>query len=718
MNHKKLIIVESPNKIKKIQSLVGETYKVMASIGHIRRLPLKSLGVLRDEGYQLEYEMEDSKKQVIASLVAETKKVGRDQVLIASDPDREGEAIAYHLAKVLGLDLKSVCRIEFHELTSKTILQALQSPRAINLALVKAQEARRGIDRLAGFEVSQVLNRKLKKVNASAYSAGRVQSPALKLIVEREQAITSFEPKSSYKLKASFFTSVNHAQLSPLRLTANYTGEAFEREDLLLYLEEAHKHEFQVEKVEKLEVLRRPSPAFITSTLQQDAIKKFKWGAKKVMDIAQQLFEHGLISYMRTDSPNLSEEALKAIEAKLKAEGQEALFAKTIYQSKNNAQEAHEAIRPTNFDLTIAGEGKEQQELYSLIYRRAIASQMIPATYAQETILIRDLTSNLFFKQQRKRLVESGFLTIYTESKTEEDNEDENVSQEAMLVAEGEKLLLYDMIAKGIYSNPPKRYDEAGLVSELEKLGIGRPSTYATILNQIIEQKQYAMVKTIAPTLREIDVILLSHEQKISIQNEKQSIGGDKEKLVPSEQGLAIIDFLQEHFSPMVNYRFTAEMEERLDTINQGKYSYQEIMKDFDNTHQQCLSASNTLAEVVERKTMEIGTWQGHAIQYGKNDKGAYLLYQGQFYKYLAEDVPNESEAQAYIQECVKASESRFMLTMGDLVVKEGPYGLYIEDKKGNKAPLKKTKEEAKALTKSDLAQILKDYQAWKKKQK
>jgi DNA topoisomerase-1 len=719
MNYTKLVIVESPNKIKKIQGLLGDDFKVMASVGHIRGLPQNTLGVHREHNYQLDYQIDEDKKKVIASLVFETKKVGRNNVLLATDPDREGEAIAFHLAEILGIAKDQVCRIMFHELTQKAILKAIQQPTQLNFPLIKAQEARRAIDRLAGFEVSNLLNKKLTRTEKEAYSAGRVQSPALKLIVERERAIQVFSPQAKFGIKARFLTKVSSEAFNRDKLVASYVGEQLSKEEIMTYFQSISGHTFEITHIEKITSFRNPSPAFTTSTLQQDAIKKFKWGAKKVMEVAQQLFEQGHITYMRTDSPNLSDEAILEIEQQLINVGKGNTFKKTLYQAKVNAQEAHEAIRPTHFEQRTAGDSQEQQQLYSLIYLRAIASQMIPAQYVNEQITIADKADGKTFISNKKVLIDAGFLEMYSDLEDEQDDEnDGSIFHDKIAV--GDKLDFFEMTSKGIYSTPPKRFDEAGLVKELEKRGIGRPSTYATILNQVIAIKQYAIFSTISALIQTIDVLQICHDYQLKSFTEKQSIGGDKNKLVPSERGMAIIQFLESHFKQMMNYEFTAEIEEQLDLITEGKSNYLAVMQNFDNHHSSCINTCLSLEDIKppERKTTFIGNIEGRPVSYGKTEKGAYLLHENTFYNLTEEMIPDISQAEQIINQIKQERKLKLIHQIKDLVVKNGQYGYYIEDKKGNKAPLKMEVEAIKQLDYQALNEKLKAHLSWKKNKK
>ena len=726
MSYTKLVIVESPNKIKKIQALLGDDFKVMASVGHIRGLPLNTLGVHRENNYQLDYEIDEDKKKVIASIVAETKKVGRNNVLLATDPDREGEAIAFHLAEILGIAKDQTCRIMFHELTQKAIQKAIQQPTILNFTLIKAQEARRAIDRLAGFEVSNMLNKKLTRLSKEAYSAGRVQSPALKLIVEREKAIEMFSSQPKFGIKARFLTKLNNEVFNRDKLVASYAGQELSKEDIMGYFQTISEHTFRIANIEKITNSRSPSPPFTTSTLQQDAIKKFKWGAKKVMEVAQQLFEQGHITYMRTDSPNLSEEAILAIEQQLTNLGKANTFQKNIYQAKGNAQEAHEAIRPTHFEQRTAGENQDQQQLYTLIYLRAIASQMIPAQYVNDKITITDITDGVppngkLFISNKKTLVETGFLAMYSDldDDSEEDTENDGASIQGK-IAVGDELDFFEMTSKGNYTNPPKRFDEAGLVKELEKRGIGRPSTYATIINQVIAVKQYAIPSTIPALIQQVEVIQLNHDYQIKTLTEKQSVGGDKNKLIPSERGIAIIEFLENHFKQMMDYEFTADIEEQLDLITEGKSNYLTVMQNFDTKHTQSIQNCQNLTEIggTQRKTTFIGNIDGKPLSYGKTEKGAYLLYENAFYNLTDDTIPDISQAQQIIHQINQERKLKIIHQVKDLIVKNGQYGFYIEDKKGNKAPLKMEVEAIKQLDYQALSDKLKAHLSWKKNKK
>ena len=722
MNYTKLVIVESPNKIKKIQALLGDDFKVMASVGHIRGLPQKTLGVHRENNYQLDYEIDEDKKNVIAALVAETKKVGRTNVLLATDPDREGEAIAFHLAEILGIHKEQTCRIMFQELTQKAIQKAIQQPTKLNFTLIKAQEARRAIDRLAGFEVSEMLNKKLSRVSKDAYSAGRVQSPALKLIVERERAIEAFSPQAKFGIKARFLTQVREGIFNRDTLVASYVGEQLSKEEIISYFQEMAHHTFGIANIEKITSLRNPAPPFTTSTLQQDAIKKFKWGAKKVMEVAQQLFEQGHITYMRTDSPNLSEEAIWEIEQQLIKVGKANTFQKNIYKAKDNAQEAHEAIRPTHFEQRTAGENQEQQQLYTLIYLRAIASQMISAQYTNDKITIVDKMDGKTFVSNKRVLVEAGFLEMYS-SDTEDEQADETDNEGGTLhgkIAIGDELDFFEMSSKGAFTNPPKRFDEAGLVKELEKRGIGRPSTYATILHQVIAIKQYAVFSTIPSLIKEVEVIAVNHAYEMKMLMEKQSVGGDKNKLVPSERGIAIIEFLENHFKQMMDYEFTADIEEQLDLITEGKSNYLALMQSFDARHLQSIQNCHLLTDVVgsERKTSVIGQIDGKPVSYGKTEKGAYLLFENAFYNLADEMIPDILKAQQIINQLKEERKLKIIHQVKDLIVKNGQYGFYIEDKKGNKAPLKMEVEAIQQLDYQALSDKLKAHLSWKKNKK
>ena len=719
MENQKMVIVESPNKIKKIQEILGSGYKVMASVGHVRGLPKTSMGVNRTENYSLDYELDEDKKRVVAGLIAMKKQVGTNNILLATDPDREGEAIAFHLSEILGMDKSLNSRVSFHELTETAIKNAISIPIPINMPLVYAQEARRAIDRLAGFEVSNILNKKLKRVSIGSYSAGRVQSPALKLIVEREKQINAFVPILKYKINASFLTSGLQTTLAG-KITASYVGEELSKEDIIAYYDSISTHNFIIESIEKNQIVRNPLPPFTTSTLQQDAIKKIKWRSKKVMEIAQNLFEQGLITYIRTDSPNLSEGAINKIEQQLMANGKANKFKRTIYTAKANAQEAHEAIRPTNFDFRSAGETDEQKKLYALIYLRAIASQMTPAIYNNLKIVIKDSDDGKIFVSNKKILFETGFLEIYND--IEGEGEDFADSFQGEILGEiklSDTLLFEKMVGKGTFSNPTKRFDEAGLVKTLEEKGIGRPSTYATILNNIIAIKNYAVEGTIAAEIREVEVLTIDHLYFITKSFEKQSVGGDKNKLIPSESGIKIIEFLNTNFQEMMDYEFTSKIEIQLDEITEGKSNYLAVMKVFDTAHCKSLKECGILADLNEKKTSIIGEIEGKPVSFGKSEKGSYLVCNSIFYKLKDEGIPSLEKAKNMIKSITENREKSIIHKIGHYTVKNGQYGFYVEDSKKNMAPLKNfSEEQIKKLSEKAISEKIKNYLEWKKKQK
>lgn len=704
----KLLIVESPNKIKKLKSILGPEFDVAASVGHIRDLPVKELGIDRANGYKMHYEVYSEKAQVVSNLQFLTKKYGKENVLLATDPDREGEAIGYHLAAVLGIPYKEAKRVTFQEITDKAVKKALQEVRSLDLNLISAQEGRRAIDRLAGYEISSIVNRKVEH-ETGYLSAGRVQSVALRLVVERERAVINFKPELSYKLQGSFLTEKNDL------IKANYVGRFDSAESALKYLEESKSKNFSVANIQKREVQRQPSAAFSTSTLQQVAIKKFKWSAKKVMEVAQKLFEQGHITYMRTDSPNLSDDAIQEIKKFVSETISPEYFQERKFKVSDSAQEAHEAIRPTHFDERECGENDDQKKLYELIYCRAIASQMKPALYDEVELTISSQIAQDDYTAKARTKTFAGFLAIYQEDEEDEDEDETEINP----VNIGDPLKCKTIVAKGTFSTPPKRYDEATLVKDLEKRGIGRPSTYANILNNIINTRNYIQEGTFAPQQMPILVLTLKDQVAIEKTQEVQKVGGDKQKLAPTEIGVSITIFLEKHFSQIVDYTFTAEIEGILDLIAKGGRDFKSLMHAFDIPHQKHLAAASAIPDIASKtpKTTEIGQIQGHPVRIGAGDKGTYAIVNKEFYNLdkAKDDVTIEDVIQAMADKKEKSDKS-LIHTVGKFSVKIGQYGMYVTDGK-TMAPLKNTTEqEAKTLTADRLKEIVKDYADWKKK--
>ncbi|MCM1309916.1 MAG: type I DNA topoisomerase [Bacteroides sp.] len=561
-----LVIVESPAKAKTIEKFLGPDYQVLSSKGHIRDLAKKSFkeepdGSLRD--FTPNYEIPDDKKEQVRQLKAAAKKA--DMVWLASDEDREGEAIAWHLAEVLGLKPEKTRRIVFHEITKTAILNAIKNPREIDIDRVNAQQARRVLDRVVGFELSPVLWRKIKP----SLSAGRVQSVAVRLIVDREKEIKAFTPEEYWRINASFLTANGSALSATLsrRLDSRAAAEAF--------LKGCSTAKFTASKVEKKPVKRSPAPPFTTSTLQQEAARKLGFSVTQTMRIAQDLYEAGHITYMRTDSLNLSEFAISAISKNVTEKyGKQYLKVRHYHTSSKGAQEAHEAIRPTYIDKeTIPGD-ERAKKLYRLIRERAIASQMADMELERTTIDIAVSGQEAHFSASGDVITFDGFRRVY-------DDTDER--SEAILphVGVGDALTVDKLTATERYTSAPARYSEAALVKKMEELGIGRPSTYAPTI-ATIQQREYVARGENPGEKNDYTVLTLDPSTaKISASTETETTGGDRGKLVPTDTGIVVNDFLAEYFPDILDYNFTAQVEERFDDIAEGKSEWHDEIGHF-----------------------------------------------------------------------------------------------------------------------------------------
>ncbi|MDO5614635.1 MAG: type I DNA topoisomerase [Cruoricaptor ignavus] len=562
---KNLVIVESPAKAKTIQKYLGKDFQVKSSFGHIRDLPKKGMGV-NLETFTPDYEVSADKKKIVAELKEAVKKA--EMVWLASDEDREGEAIAWHLAQELKLKDDNTKRIVFHEITKNAILKAIENPRKIDQNLVNAQQARRVLDRIVGFEMSPVLWKKIK----TGLSAGRVQSVAVRLIVEREQEIRNFKPQSSFKVEGVFLN--QEKQNIAAKLKKDFLQETEAEEFLNL----SKNTEFKVLNVEKKPGTRSASAPFTTSTLQQEASNRLGYGVTTTMRVAQRLYEEGYITYMRTDSVNLSQEAIDGAKAHILAEYGEKYSKPRNYTTKSSsAQEAHEAIRPTDFSVKSIGDA-QLNKLYQLIYKRTLASQMANAQIEKTVIEIGNPQLPTHFEAQGEVIIFDGFLKVYGITKTEEDEEDNN---EKLLpkVNIGEVLAYKTIIATEKFSRPTARFTEAGLVKKLEELGIGRPSTYAPTI-QTIQNREYVDKREILPQEREIVKMTLG---KTALKKEIliEKFGGDKNKFVPTDIGEVVNDFLTNNFQEILDFGFTAKVEQEFDEIAGGEKEWKNVMTDF-----------------------------------------------------------------------------------------------------------------------------------------
>jgi DNA topoisomerase-1 len=562
---KNLVIVESPAKAKTIEKFLGKDFKVESSFGHIADLPSKELGVDVEGDFNPKYEVSKDKKAVVKKLKELAKKA--EMVWLASDEDREGEAIAWHLAESLNLDKEKTKRIVFHEITKAAIQKAIENPRGIDYDLVDAQQARRVLDRIVGYELSPVLWRKVK----GGLSAGRVQSVSVRLIVERERDIQDFTAEASYRIDAEF--SNEAGQSFKAKLPKNFKT----KEEAQAFLEKNATANFKVSELEKKPAKKSPAAPFTTSTLQQEASRKLYFSVSKTMTLAQRLYEAGLITYMRTDSVNLSDEAKKGAQSAIESAYGAKYSKQRNYKGKSKgAQEAHEAIRPTDFSLHSVDIDRDQSRLYDLIWKRAIASQMSEAELERTNVKISASTHNDTFSANGEVITFDGFLKVYLEG-----TDDENEEQDGMLPAmkTNETLLNNYITATERYTRPPARYTEASLVKKLEELGIGRPSTYAPTISTI-QNRNYVEKGAVEGVERNYSQLTLQNGQvKDNLLTEK--VGSDKGKLVPTDIGMIVTDFLVNHFEHILDYNFTAKVEEDFDDIAEGKVDWKKMMKAF-----------------------------------------------------------------------------------------------------------------------------------------
>lgn len=565
---KNLVIVESPAKAKTIEKFLGKDYKVMSSYGHIRDLKAKEFGIDIQHDYTPQYVIPTEKKKLVNELKSEAK--AAEQVWLASDEDREGEAISWHLYEVLGLKPENTKRIVFHEITKNAILHAIETPRDINIDLVNAQQARRVLDRIVGFELSPILWRKVKP----ALSAGRVQSVAVRLIVEREREINDFVSEAAYRVVANFIlpdgTTVLKAELNR-RLKDKKEVEAF--------LESCKNASFTIDDITTKPVKKTPAPPFTTSTLQQEAARKLGYSVSQTMMIAQRLYESGLITYMRTDSVNLSDLALgTAKEAILETYGERYYKFRQYHTKSKGAQEAHEAIRPTYISNVEAGATSQEKRLYELIRKRTIACQMADAELERTTISVGIGEQTERFVAVGEVISFEGFLQVYMESNDEEvEKEQENGLLPPVKL--NDVLSLKDIVATERFTQRPPRYTEASLVRRLEELGIGRPSTYAPTI-QTIQNREYVVKGDKEGTERTYSVITLS-KGKIKETEKKEVVGADRSKLMPTDIGTVVNDFLMEYFPSVMDYNFTASVEKEFDQVAEGELIWTKAIDKF-----------------------------------------------------------------------------------------------------------------------------------------
>lgn len=692
---KNLVIVESPAKAKTIEKFLGDKYKVVSSYGHISDLPKKELGVDVEGDFSPHYIVSSDKKKVVKELKSLAEKA--ETVWLASDEDREGEAIAWHLAEQLNLDHKNTKRIVFHEITKNAIQDAIANPRTINQHLVDAQQARRVLDRLVGYELSPILWRKVK----GGLSAGRVQSVSVRLLVEREREIEAFTPVPSFKIQAVFTT--NERRLFKASTSTSFDTAA----EAHAFLEKHNGATFRVASLENKPAKKSPAAPFTTSTLQQEAARKLGFSVSRTMSNAQRLYESGYITYMRTDSVNLSQQAIQEAKAVItKSYGED--YAKTrVYQTKNKgAQEAHEAIRPTQLSKTMVDAARDEQRLYDLIWKRTIASQMSDAKLERTVVQIQTSSHDIMYTARGEVVTFEGFLKVYLEGT---DDEDEVADGLLPKMTKGDSLILDTITATERFSRPPARYTEASLVKQLEELGIGRPSTYAPTITTIISRK-YVEKGTVEGTDRKYTQLTFT-EKGIKKEVLTERVGSEKGKLVPTDVGRLVNDFLVANFPHIVDFHFTAKVEQDFDAIALGKEDWKSMMKSFYKDFRPVLEnvRDNAEREIGERVLgVDPKTGRQLSVRLGKFGAMAQIGTADEEEKPLFASLhPDQQLSKITFEEALDLF--KLPLHLGtyeseDVEVNNGRYGPYVRHGKTfislpkGKDPLMTTYDEALAL--------------------
>lgn len=588
-----LVIVESPAKAKTIEKFLGKDFKVMSSYGHIRDLKKKELSI--DEStLEPDYEIPEEKKKIVAELKKNAK--AATKIWLASDEDREGEAISWHLCEVLGLDEEKTSRIVFHEITKPAILEAIQTPRHLDMNLVNAQQARRVLDRLVGFKLSPVLWRKVKP----ALSAGRVQSVAVKLIVEREREIQSFKSEPYYRINATFF--VTDTDGSQNEVKAELDRRFNSHDEAMAFLDKCKNANFVVDNIVKKPLKRVPAPPFTTSTLQQEAARKLGFTVSQTMMVAQRLYESGRITYMRTDSVNLSSLAINASKKEIvESYGAEYSNPRKFHTNSKGAQEAHEAIRPTFINTEDLDWTNQERRLYDLIWKRTIASQMADAQIEKTTVTIDINGAEEKFVANGEVVFFDGFLKVYRESIDEESTSGQDEVHMLPSLRVNDKMECKEIVSTERFSQGPVRYTEASLVHKMEELGIGRPSTYAPTISTI-QQREYVQKGDKKGEERSY-VINTLKGSTITTRNKKEMVGSEKGKLLPTDIGIVVNDFLQKNFPDIMDYNFTAKVENQFDQIAEGKEEWKAMMQKFDKTFEPVVE--NVIQQRSEHKAGE-----------------------------------------------------------------------------------------------------------------
>ena len=754
---KNLVIVESPAKAKTLEKFLGKDYKVLSSYGHIRDLKKKVFSIDLND-FTPKYEIPADKTELVKSLKAAAK--AAETVWLASDEDREGEAISWHLSQVLGLDIENAKRIVFHEITKTAILEAIKNPRTIDLNLVNAQQARRVLDRIVGFKLSPVLWKKLKP----SLSAGRVQSVAVRLIVEREREIEAFQTESGFRVNAIF--SVPTADGTEVNLKADLNTKFKTQEEAQAFLESCKGQTFTIAEISKRPMRKSPAAPFTTSTLQQEAARKLGFTVAQTMMVAQRLYESGRITYMRTDSVNLSSLCLNTSREEIvKHLGERYAKTRQFSTKSKGAQEAHEAIRPTYISEHEIEGTTQERRLYELIWKRTIASQMADAETEKTTIKINISGQQYEFIATGEVVVFDGFLRVYRESFDDDSAEQEEDGTLLPPVTEGQTLAFTEMTATQRYTQQPSRYNEATLVRKLEELGIGRPSTYAPTISTI-QQREYVERGDKAGTERTYCVLTLSAKtNKISTKEKKEITGNEKSKLMPTDIGTVVNDFLCEYFPEILDYNFTAKVEKEFDEIAEGDKEWQSVLKDFytkfepmiektlnNHTEQKVgertlgtdpatgkavsvkigrfgpvvqigtpsdsekpkfaqLKKGQSISTITLEEALELfklphtlGEYEGLTVTVGAGRFGPYVLHDGKYVSIPKGTDPLDidlEQAVALIEEKRKSEQEKYLKSFDDqpdLEVLNGRYGPYISYKGANYR-LPKSVSDPKSLT-------------------
>lgn len=712
---KNLLIVESPAKAKTIEKYLGKDFSVKSSYGHIRDLAKGDKGIEIDNDFKPNYEVSPAKKKVVSELKTAAKKA--DTIWLATDEDREGEAISWHLCEVLGLDVNNTKRIVFREITKPAITKAVENPRTVDMNLFNAQQARRILDRLVGFELSEVLWKKIK----GKLSAGRVQSVAVKLIVEREREIMDFNTETFYRIYANFIVTGEDGMKAELK--AEHKSRFDSLDDVRTFLEDCRAATFKIADIQTKPMTRKPAAPFTTSTLQQEASRKLGFGVQRTMSVAQKLYEAGHITYMRTDSISLSNTALGNIAEQIKEDYGEQYHKVRTYKSKNaNAQEAHEAIRPTYMAKKNVSNNSDERRLYELIWKRTIASQMADAKLEKTVVKIGISTRPQdFLDAEGEQIVFDGFLKVYIES-TDDDDEEKAPSGILPPLSINQALTLNDMTGVQRFTRPPSRYSEASLVKKLEQLGIGRPSTYAPTITKIMEKDRgYVTKESRDGEKREYEVLTLK-SGNISQKKETEISGTTKNRLYSTDMGMIVVDFLNEHFEEIMEYGFTAEVEDKLDGIAQGKHEWVGMLKDFyfpfhEDIKETIENADRASGERVLGKDPKSGRTLlvrmsrfGPVAQIGQPDE----LEEGEKPQYANLKFDQSMETIAYEEalDLFKLPKTIGQYKGEDMIINTGRYGPYVKygdvyaNLGRNVDPLEITEEEALEKLKAKLEEL------------